>query len=260
MPLEFFDTHAHLDADAFATDVDDVVAAAAQAGVRHILTIGIDLATSRSAVELAQRLPGVYAVVGIQPNYAAEMKPGDFDQIVSLLQQPRVVGIGETGLDRYWDHAPIEVQAELFDLHLDLAAKTGLPFVVHCREAEADVVGQLRNAFERHGQLRGVMHSFCGDQRTADACLEMGMHISFAGMLTYRRNEELRAVAKTIPLDRLLIETDAPYLAPQPRRGKRNEPAFVTMTAECLAEVHALPLDQIAAATTENAKRLFLPS
>lgn len=257
MPVQFIDTHAHLDADAFDQDLDDVVQRAKDAGVSRMLTIGITLETSLAAVSLAERFDEVSAVVGIQPNYASEMKAGDWDEITELVRQPGVVGIGETGLDRYWDYAPIERQVELFDWHLDLAAQTQLPFVVHCREAEADVVAQLRRAAEKFGSLKGVMHSFCGDRDTADACLDMGMHISFAGMVTYKKNDALREVAASIPLDRLLIETDAPYLAPQPKRGKRNEPSFVTMTAECLAEVHGIPLAALAEATTANAARLF---
>ncbi len=258
MPIEFIDTHCHLDAEAFEKDVEAVVARAHEAGVGHLLTIGITLETSRNAIAIAERFENVSAVVGIQPNYASEMKPGDWEEILQLVKHPQVAGIGETGLDRYWDYAPIETQAELFDRHLELSALTGLPFVVHCREAEADVVTQLRRAFEKSGPLNGVMHSFCGDEPTAAACLEMGMHISFAGMVTYKKNESLREVAKSVPLDRLLIETDAPYLAPQPKRGKRNESAYVVMTAECIAEVRAMTLEDLASATTQNAKRLFL--
>ena len=256
--MRLIDTHAHLDAEAFEKDADAVVARAAEAGVKHILTIGITLETSQAAIRVAERFENVSAVVGIQPNYASEMKAGDWDEIVELIEHPDVVGIGETGLDRYWDYAPIEIQAELFDRHLELSATSGLPFVVHCREAEADVEKQLRAAFEKFGTLNGVMHSFCGDADMAAACVRMGMHISFAGMLTYKKNEELRETAKTVPLDRLLVETDSPYLAPRPKRGKRNEPAYVRMTAECLAEVRGISLEELAVVTTRNAERLFL--
>lgn len=256
--MHLIDTHAHLDAEAFEKDADAVVARAHEEGVKHILTIGITLETSLAAIRVAERFPNVSAVVGVQPNYASEMKAGDWEEIVELIQHPEVVGIGETGLDRYWDYAPIETQAELFDRHLELSSTSGLPFVVHCREAEADTEKQLRAAFEKFGPLNGVMHSFCGDADMAAACVEMGMHISFAGMVTYKKNEELRQTARTVPLDRLLVETDSPYLAPRPKRGKRNEPAFVKMTAECLAEVRGISLEELAAATTANAERLFL--
>ncbi len=255
--MEFIDTHCHLDADAFEREVGDIIARAHEAGVSRMLTIGITLETSLAAVRIAEQHESVSAVVGVQPNYASEMKAGDWDEILELIKHPQVVGTGETGLDRYWDHAPIETQVELFDRHLELSASSGLPFVVHCREAEADVEKQLRAAFEKFGPLNGVMHSFCGDADMATACVEMGMHISFAGMVTFKKNEQLRETMKTVPLDRLLIETDAPYLAPQPKRGKRNEPAYVAMTAERLADERGISLQQLAEATTANAKRLF---
>lgn len=258
MTVKLFDTHAHLDADAFQHDLAAVVARAEDAGIEHILTIGITLETSQNAIRVAEQFENVSAVVGVQPNYASEMKAGDWEEILKLIDHPTVVGIGETGLDRYWDHAPIETQAELFDRHLKLSADTGLPFVVHCREAEVDVEAQLRRAFEEFGPLNGVMHSFCGDESMANACLDMGMHISFAGMVTFKRNEDLRQVAATIPLNRLLVETDSPYLAPQPKRGKRNEPAYVAMTAECVAEVKGVSVEELGEATTANARRLFL--
>jgi TatD DNase family protein len=250
------DTHAHLDEQAFDVDRDGVLQRAREAGVERILTIGITAETSRAAVRLAQTYDDVFAVVGIQPNYAAQTQPGDWDAIEELASDPRVVGIGETGLDRYWDYAPLAVQQDYFDRHLELSRRVGKPFVVHCREAEADIVTQLRRA-AADGPLKGVMHSFCGDAEIADACLEIGLHLSFAGMLTYRKNVELRAVAATVPHDRLLVETDAPYLSPLPLRGKRNEPANVVHTALCLAEQVGLPFEELARRTTENARRLF---
>ncbi len=250
------DTHAHLDEQAFDVDRDEVIARARDAGVEQILTIGITAATSRAAVDLAETHEDVFAVVGIQPNYVSQMQPDDWAAIEDLAVHPRVVGIGETGLDRYWDYAPIELQQEYFDHHLELSRRLGKPFVVHCREAEADVVAQLQRA-HAEGPLNGVMHSFCGDADVAAACLEMGLHISFAGMLTYKRNADLRAVAATVPRDRLLVETDSPYLAPVPLRGKRNEPANVVHTAECLAEQVGVSFEELARQTSDNARRLF---
>ena len=254
--MDLIDTHCHLDEAAFNDDRDSVLSRAIDAGVSRMISIGITLETSRNAVELAARYNEVYAVVGIQPNYAAEAKPGDWDQIVELSKAPKVVGIGETGLDRYWDFAPLELQAEYFTRHLKFSRESGLPFVVHCREAESDVVAQLRE-YADDLPWHGVMHSFCGDAETANACLEMGMHISFAGMLTFKKNDDLRSVAKTVPVDRLLVETDSPYLAPVPKRGKRNEPAYVAHTAACLAEIHGLTVEELAEITTANARRLF---
>lgn len=256
MPVELIDTHAHLDESAFDTDRDDVVARFTDAGVSAVLTIGTTAANSLAAVELAEQYAAVHAVVGIQPNYAAEAKPGDWESIVELSTRPGVVAIGETGLDRYWDHAPFDLQIEYFQKHMELARIRELPFVVHCREADAEVVTELRKAAEA-GPLCGVMHSFCGDAATAKECLELGLYISISGMVTYKKNDSLRAVVADVPLDRLLVETDAPYLSPVPKRGKRNEPANVVHTAECIALARGIPLEELAAATTRNARALF---
>jgi len=254
--MEFIDTHAHLDEDAFEPDRDDVVARAGEANVSAVITIGTTAASSRRAVELAQQYPGVYAAVGIQPNYASAAEPGDWEIIEQLASEPKVVAIGETGLDRYWDYAPFDLQVEYFARHIELSRRLDLPFVVHCRDAEDDVISHLRLAASA-GPLRGVMHSFCGSLAAARSCLELGLDISFAGMLTFKKNNDLRAVACEIPDERVLIETDAPYLAPMPNRGKRNEPAFVVHTAECLAGARNVSLDVIAEQTSANARRLF---
>lgn len=250
------DTHCHLDAEAFRSDIDDVLQRALDNGVQQVLTIGITVATSEAAVVLANRYIQVSAVVGIQPNYAQEAVAGDWERIVELAAHPRVVAIGETGLDKYWDFAPLDIQQDYFRRHLQLSRQIGKPFVVHCREAEPDVLTMLREDF-RNGPLNGVMHSFCGDEQMAAECVEMGMHISFAGMVTFRKNDGLRNVAASVPLDRLLVETDSPYLAPHPNRGKRNEPAWVRHTAECLAAAHQITESELALATTANAIRLF---
>jgi TatD DNase family protein len=254
--MTLIDTHCHLDEEAFRPDRADIIARARDAGLECVVTIGTTAASSREAVEIAQTHPLVHAAVGIQPNYVSGALPGDWEIIEDLATRPKVVAIGETGLDRYWDHAPFDLQAEYFEKHIELARRHNLPFVVHCREAERDVVAQLKAA-AASGPLRGVMHSFSGDADTALACVELGLYISFAGMLTFKKNDALRAVASQVPLDRLLIETDAPYLAPVPFRGKRNEPAYVRHTAECLATVRNLTLAEIADLTTANARRLF---
>ena len=251
------DTHAHLDDDRFKDDLPAVLERALTAGLTHILTIGIDLATSQAAVKLSEAHPLLYAVVGIQPNHVSEAKPGDWEAIVELAKQPKVVAIGETGLDRYWDRAPFPLQEEHFARHLELCRQIDKPVVIHCREAEADVVRMLKVAFDQHGPIRGVMHSFTGDTETAKVCLAMGLHISFAGMLTFKNNDALRNVATTIPLDRVLVETDSPYLTPMPFRGKRNEPAYVVHTAECLAHAMGSSPKAIAEQTTKNARDLF---
>src|SRR5579871_5134970 len=253
MPL--IDTHAHLFDDRFRSDLPAVLKRAAEAGVERAVCIGIDRESSLESVRLANQFPILVAAVGVQPNHAAEAQPGDWDEIVKLAEtEPRVVAIGETGLDRYWDRTPFAVQEEFFARHVELARRLGKPFVIHCREAEADVVKALRAEFEKHGPIRAVMHSFTGDLATAKACLEMGLYVSFAGMVTYPSAQNLRDVAKEVPLDRLLVETDCPYLAPQPVRGKRNEPAYVAHTAALLAEVKGVSVSVIEEHTTRNAK------
>jgi TatD DNase family protein len=233
---------------------------AAAAGVGRVLTIGIDLATSRAALALAARFPDrLAAVVGLQPNHVAEAGAGDFDEIARLAADPAAVAVGETGLDRYWDRAPFDLQEDYFVRHLGLARAVGKPVVIHCRDAGPDVVRVLRAEFDRRGPVRGVMHSFAGDAETARACLGLGLHLSFAGMLTYKTAADLREVAKAVPPDRLLVETDSPYLAPVPVRGRRNEPAFVAHTAACLAGLLGVPVEALAAATTRNARELFGP-
>jgi TatD DNase family protein len=251
------DTHSHLFDDRFRKDLPQVLERAASV-VERVVCLGIDRESSIESVAIANRFPIVVAAVGIQPNSAAEAKPGDWDEVVRLAEtEPRVHAIGETGLDRYWDRAPFPLQEEYFARHIELARRLGKPFAIHCREAEADVVRMLRAEFDKRGPIRAVMHSFTGDIATARSCLDMGLFISFAGMLTYPNAQNLRDVAKEIPLDRLLVETDCPYLAPQPVRGKRNEPAYVFHTATVLAEVKGVSLDEIATQTTRNARKLF---
>lgn len=253
----FFDTHAHLDQPEFDSDRDEVVARARQAGVQNIVAVGTSLASSLNCLELARAYAGVHAAVGIQPNYVADAQEKDWQQIVSLARRSEVVAIGETGLDRYWDHAPFGVQQDYFDRHLRLAQSRDLPFVVHMRDCPAEVLEMLQEARGR-GTLRGVMHSFTGDAELAAECVAMGMHISFAGMVTFKKSDELRACSATIPDQRILIETDSPYLSPQPvRRVRRNEPAHLVHTASTLADVRGVTVDEFAGCTTANAEQLF---
>lgn len=254
--MQLIDTHAHLDEDSFSEDLDDVIARAIESGVIAMVAVATTASNSLATIELAARVPNVFASVGIHPNYAAQARPGDWELVEELAASPKVVAIGETGLDRYWDHTPFEIQLDYFRRQIELARSRSLPFIVHCREAEADVVTVLREE-AASGSLKGVMHSFCGSEETLQVALEVGLHISFAGMVTFKKNESLRQLAKKIPLDRLLVETDSPYLAPLPHRGKRNEPSFVKHTAESLAEAHGMTLNEIAAITTDNARRLF---
>ncbi|MCI0333799.1 MAG: TatD family hydrolase [Planctomycetes bacterium] len=255
--MRLFDTHAHLDQPEFEDDRAAIIARAAEAGVENIIAIGISADTSQVCIELAAEYGGVFAAVGMQPNYLADAQPGDWDRVVAMLDEPGVVAIGETGLDRYWDFTPFELQQDYFDRHIRLSQARGLPFIVHMRDCDEDILIMLREARQR-GPLDGVMHSFTGSQAMADECVAMGLYISFAGMVTYKKSADLRAIAASVPDDRILIETDSPYLSPEPvRKIKRNEPAHVAHTASCLAEVRGTTLEEFAALTTANAKRLF---
>jgi TatD DNase family protein len=254
--LTWIDTHAHLSDRRLVSRLGEVLSSAAEAGVEQIVAIGTTLDDSVEVGKLAGRLGGVFAAVGIHPNHAAEAGEGDWEQIVRLAREARVVAIGETGLDRYWDHTPFAMQQEYFERHLALGRERGLPVVIHCRDCESDIIAQL----ERFGPpVRGVLHSFTGSGDDADAFLALGLHISFAGMVTYTsaKSDPLREVAARIPSERLLIETDSPYLSPHPFRGKTNEPARVVETARVLAWVRGVELEQIARETTANARRLF---
>jgi TatD DNase family protein len=256
--IEFFDTHAHLDQPEFDDDRQAVVERAAAAGVTNIVAIGISADTSAAAVGLAAEFGSVHAAVGMQPNYLAEARVGDWDRVVQMVGQPGVVAIGETGLDRYWDFTPFDLQQDYFDRHIRLSQERGLPFLVHMRDCDDDILAMLREAYAR-GPLNGVMHSFTGSRAMMEECVEMGLAISFAGMVTFKKSEELRSIAAAVPADRLLVETDSPYLSPEPvRKINRNEPAHVRFTAGCLAEVRGQALDAFAALTTANARRVFL--
>jgi TatD DNase family protein len=254
---ELIDTHAHLDDEQFRDDLPAVLQRAAAAGVVRIVTIATTAASSAECVALASRHPALAATVGIQPNNIAGEPSGAWDEVPRLVTRPKVVAVGETGLDRHWDTTPFGQQEDYFARHLELARRHGLPVVIHCREAEADVVRMLRADHDRHGPVHGVMHSFTGDWATAEACLAMGLCISFAGMVTYKNAQALRDVAKRVPLDRLLVETDSPYLSPVPLRGKRNEPANVVHTGACLAGLHSMAAEAFAEQTTRNARVLF---
>jgi TatD DNase family protein len=231
----FFDTHAHLADEQLLSDAAALIERARQAGVARILSVGTEVASTRQCIELAQKHDGIFASAGIHPNHVAQVQGGDWDDVVLLAQSPKVIALGETGLDLYWKDTPLPAQQEYFDRHIRLSQETGLPLVIHQRESAAEILFMLREARKR-GPLAGVMHSFTGTTEQAQEFLALGLHISFAGMVTFKKSDELRAVARTIPADRLLVETDSPYLSPEPFRGKRpNEPARVVHTAECLA-------------------------
>ena len=258
--LNLIDTHAHLDDEQFADDLDAVIARAEREGVKEVICPGTTAESSRAVVRLAETHENIHAAVGIHPNYCGEATGGDWNQVVALLNHPRVVALGETGMDRHWDFTPMDVQQDYFRRHLRLSRQRRLPVIIHCRECEPDVTAMLREAAGQR-LLQGVMHAFSGTSQFAAVCLELGLYVSFAGSVTYknRKFEPLRAVAAGVPDDRLLIETDSPYLVPHPLRGKqkRNEPAEVPHTARCLAELRGRSIEEIAEQTTANARRWF---
>ena len=251
------DTHAHLDDERFAADLPEVLRRAAEAGVERIVAVATTAASSHACAALAERYPILAPSAGIHPNSYAQAGPADWDEIVALAKRPRTVALGETGLDRHWHDTPFDKQEENFARHLDLSRETGLPVIIHSRECDADMLRMLRAEFDRFGPLNAVMHSFSSGSETAAACVAMGLYISFAGMLTYKNAADLRAAAATIPADRILVETDCPYLTPMPHRGKRNEPAYAALTAACLAEVRGISAEGLGEQTTSNAKSLF---
>ena len=248
------DTHAHLEMEAFDDDREAVLARAAEAGLTAIVTVGTTLPDCEKAVALTRLYKPVYAAVGIHPHEVKDIDAATYDALRVLAQQEKVVAIGEIGLDFFYDLSPREVQLRRFQEQLNLAEELDLPVIIHDREAHPEILEILR---PRKGRLRGVLHCFSGDWTMACECLDLGFHLSVAGPVTYRKADQLRAVAREMPLERLLIETDAPYLAPQPYRGKRNEPAYVVETARTLAEIRGIPVDELERQTTANARRLF---
>jgi TatD DNase family protein len=254
--MECFDSHCHLDPMRYHGELPAVLARARAAGVTGMAVIGTRAIDSEAAADLASREPGVVAAAGIHPNDVAEVQAGEWDRIVALVESGRVAAVGETGLDWYRDHSPRDLQREWFERHVDLARRHALPLVVHTRESIGDVLGVIRAAL-RGGPLDVILHSFTGTVDEAAEAVDLGCHLGFAGMVTFRSSAPLREVARTVPEDRILVETDSPFLSPEPLRGRRNEPANVIHTARCVALARGEPLERLAAASTRNARRLF---
>ena len=257
LATDLVDTHCHLDFDSFAEDTKEVVERAAAVGVIHIIVPSIDLDNIAAVLTLTDRFPGVFAAVGVHPNSAVGWRDDWINELKKLARHPKVLAIGEIGLDYYWDKTPANTQRLALARQLELAAELSLPVIIHNRSSSDDVIALLAASPLNGRERPGVLHSFSGDWATAEAALAMGFYLGFTGPITYKKADELRDIAARVPLDRIMIETDAPFLAPHPNRGKRNEPAYVRLVAECLAEVRGLSLPQIAAATTSNALRLF---
>ena len=250
------DSHCHLDFPDYAGKVDEVLARARAAGVRVCISIGTELKRFPGVKAVAEAHADVWCSVGVHPHESEKELLDDEAALVAEAAHPKVVGIGETGLDYYYEHSPRQPQQANFRSHIAAARRTGLPVIVHTRDAEDDTIAILREEMAK-GPFTGLIHCFTGTQRLADAALELGLYISVSGIATFKNSGALREVIKSVPLDRLLVETDAPYLAPVPHRGKTNEPAFVVHTAAMLAELKSVRETELAAATTENFFRLF---
>ncbi len=251
------DSHCHLDFPDFQEERDAVVQRAREAGVGLMLTICTHVSRFAQVRAVAAAYPDVFCTVGIHPHHAAdEFAHSGTDGLVALTRDPKVVGIGESGLDYFYDKSPRDLQQESFRRHIRACLETDLPIIVHTRDADADTIRILRE--EGAGtRLKGLLHCFSSSRQLAEEALEFGFHISFSGIVTFKKSDELRDVARIVPMDRLLVETDAPYLAPVPVRGKRNEPAFVAHTARLLAEVKGVAEAEMARASTANFLRLF---
>ncbi|MCM2324807.1 MAG: TatD family hydrolase [Oligoflexia bacterium] len=253
------DSHCHLNYDYAPKTVDELVREAAAVGVTTLVTIGTGLDTLGEIARISERFENVYHTVGVHPHEASTLAPGDVETLRQAARHPKCRAIGEIGLDYYYDHSPREVQRERLRLQLDLALELGLPVVVHGRDAEADLLEALTAYAAKVPASRspGIIHCFSGTRGFGERCLTLGFSISFSGILTFKTAEELRACARAFPLERLLVETDSPYLAPVPHRGRKCEPHMVRFTAQKLADVKGLSLEEVARATTENARRIF---
>ncbi|MBI3769787.1 MAG: TatD family hydrolase [Deltaproteobacteria bacterium] len=257
MIVPLIDSHCHLDQDAFDDDRDAVIARARAAGVRRLITVGAGgpLASNRAAVALAERDPDIFAAVAVHPHDASEITADTYTTLRALWAHPKVVAVGETGLDYYYRHSPPETQREHLRCFVREAGRAALPLVIHCRDAFPDLLVILRE--EDAAAIGGVIHCFSGTAAEAEACLALGFALSFSGIVTFKNAGDLRDVVRATPPDRLLIETDAPFLAPVPHRGKRNEPALVRDVAEEVARATERPLAEVAALTSANAERVF---
>jgi len=250
------DSHCHLDFPDFAAELDGVVGRAKAADVGRMVTISTRIKRHGALIDIAERFPDVFCSVGTHPHQAHEELDIGVDEIVGRTQHPKVVAIGEAGLDYHYDYSPRDAQERGFRNHIAAARATGLPLVIHSREADADMADILEQETGK-GAFPAVLHCFTGGPELAQRAIALGLYISFTGIVTFKKSDELRAIAASLPADRFLIETDAPYLAPGPYRGKRNEPAYVVETAKVLADVRGVSFDELARQTTANFFRLF---
>ena len=254
--MTLIDSHCHLDFPDFASDLDAVVERARAAGVERMITIGAQMAKAAAIAEIAERYDDIFFTVGTHPHEAAKDGAEDFTAMRAFAKHPKCVGIGEAGLDYHYDYVPRDVARRVFRGQIALARELDLPLVIHTRDADDDMAAILAQEMGQ-GRFRALLHCFTGSRELALTALKLGLSISFSGVVTFKKSDGLRAIARDIPLDRILVETDAPYLAPAPHRGRRNEPAFVVATARVVAEARGLELDAFAEATRANTLRVF---
>lgn len=254
--MQIIDSHCHLDFDNFEEDIDAVVERAREAGVCRMVTICTKVSAFERVLYVAKRYDDVFCSVGVHPHEAEREGNVTLDRLLELSRHPKVVGVGESGLDYYYDNSPMDAQKTSFRTHIDAARETGLPLIVHSRDADDDMAEMLE-AGAREGAYAGVLHCFTAGPELAARAVDIGFYVSLAGIITFKNSESIRETVRDVPMDRLLVETDAPYLAPVPMRGKRNEPAFVRYTHEVLAQVKGVTVDEMAKATTKNFLRLF---
>jgi len=253
--MEFIDTHAHLYDPAFDGDREEVIKRYREAGGRELICVAFDMDSISKALNLAEKYDFIYASAGVHPHDAGGVPGNYLELLADSARHPKVVALGEMGLDYYRDLSPREVQRKVFVEQLNLAKEVGKPIIIHDRDAHGDLLDVLRR--EGVGEAGGVMHCFSGSPEMARECINMGMYVSLAGPVTFKNARKLKEVAVSVPLDRLLIETDCPYLAPEPRRGKRNEPVYVKYVAERVAELRGITLEELTFATSSNARELF---
>ena len=254
--MRIVDSHCHLDFDSFEDDIDAVVTRARDAGVCRMVTICTKVSAFERVLVIAERFDDVFCSVGVHPHEAGREGDVPLDRLVELARHPKVVGIGESGLDYYYDNSPVEAQKTSFRTHIDAARETGLPLIVHSRDADDDMADMLEEG-AREGAFPGVLHCFTAGPELAARAVAIGFYVSLAGIITFKSAESIRETVRRVPMDRLLVETDAPYLAPVPMRGKRNEPAYVRHTHEMLAQVKQVEVEAMAEATTRNFLKLF---
>lgn len=253
--MPFVDTHCHLHFPNYQSDQETVIQRARSAGVLHFINVGTDLESTKASIALSEKYDFIYATAGIHPHDAKDATPGDMSQLAGLMKTPRIVAIGEVGLDYYRNLSPADVQIKILTQFFDLSKQYQLPLILHIRGAYEEVVSLLKKHFKP--PIAAVSHCFSGTREIMEKLLALGLFISFAGPVTYKKNDALREAAKHCPLDRIVIETDAPFLAPQINRGKRNEPAYLIETAQLIAQLKGIPLEELGRASTKNCEVLF---